>query len=313
MGRWSDTSPATVDLLAVVGFTAVALLATLSPLEGVLLAAITIPFLLFVPGYAVVTSLFPTRNQEYEHHRLIATERILYSVAASICLAIIVGVNLEFTPWPIRPTPVVSALALVTILATGTAWYRRRSKTPTGSGQNGTPFRSSRAPSKGSDGDGIQLGTVVVGLAIVVTFASVTLVAAQPQRGETYTEFGLLTENETGVLEASGYPEQITLGESEQLYFTVTNREMETTEYVVVVQLTRTAPTGEVIERARLDTYDNRTAAGDRWLQRHTVTPVLEGERLRLTYLLYRDSLPEQPTAENAYRETHIWVDVTVS
>jgi uncharacterized membrane protein len=151
----------------------------------------------------------------------------------------------------------------------------------------------------------------VVGLAILVTFASVTLVAAQPQRGEAYTEFGLLMENETGVPEASGYPEQIALGESEQMYFTVTNHEMETTEYVVVVQLARTAPTGEVIERAQLDTYNNRTAAGDRWLQEHTVTPVLEGERLRLTYLLYRGSLPDQPTTENAYREAHIWVDVT--
>mgnify|MGYP000518799651 CR=1 FL=1 len=313
MGRWSDTSPATVDLLAVVGYTAITLLATLSPLEGVPLAAIAIPFLLFVPGYAVVASLFPTRDPKYEHHRLIATERIVYSVAASICLAIIVGVNLEFTPWPIRPTPVVTALAIVTVLATVIALYRRYRRTPTGSGQPSNPYGASRNSGGGTDGDGIQLGTIVVALAVVVTFASVTLVAAQPQRGETYTEFGLVTENETGVLEASGYPEQITLGESEQLYFSVTNREMETTEYIVVVQLTRTAPTGEVIERARLDTYDNRTAAGDRWLQRHTVTPVLEGERLRLTYLLYRDSLPEQPTAENAYREAHIWIDVTVS
>ncbi|MBV0902716.1 DUF1616 domain-containing protein [Haloarcula salina] len=313
MGRWSDTSPATVDLLAVVGYTAITLLATLSPLEGIPLAAIAIPFLLFVPGYAVVASLFPTRNPRYEQHRLIATERILYSVAASICLAIIVGVNLEFTPWPIRPTPVVTALAIVTVVASAIALFRRYSRAPAGSSQTTTPYGNAGDTSGGSEGDGIQLGTIVVGLAILVTFSCVTLVAAQPQRGEAYTEFGLLTENETGVLEASGYPEQITLGESEQLYFSVTNREMETTEYVVVVQLTRTAPTGEVIERARLDTYDNRTAAGDRWLQRHTVTPVLEGERLRLTYLLYKDGIPEQPTAENAYREAHIWVDVTVS
>ncbi|EMA26532.1 DUF1616 domain-containing protein [Haloarcula argentinensis] len=311
MGRWSDALPATVDLLAAVGYTAVVLLATLSSLDGVSLAAIALPFLLFVPGYAVVASLFPTRNPEYENHRLITTERILYSVVASICLAIIVGVNLEFTPWPIRPTPVVTTLAIVTVVAAVIAWYRRRQRTPTGLGQPSMPFGNSRAASGSSDGEGIQLGTIVVGVAILVTFASVMLVAAQPQRGEAYTEFGLLTQNETGDLEAGGYPEQITMGESEQMYFTVTNHEMETTEYVVVVQLARTAPTGEVIERTRLDSYNNRTAAGDRWLQRHTVTPVLEGERLRLTYLLYRGRLPDQPTTENAYRETHIWVDIT--
>ncbi|KAA9396027.1 DUF1616 domain-containing protein [Haloarcula sp. CBA1130] len=311
MGRWSDTLPATVDLLAAVGYTAVVLLASLSSLEGVFLAAIALPFLLFVPGYAVVASLFPTWNPEYENHRLIATERLLYSVAASICLAIIVGVNIEFTPWPIHPTPVITALAIVTVVTAGIAWYRRHQRAPTGLGQASMPSGTSQAASGRSDGERIQLGTIAVSVAILVTFASVTLVAAQPQRGEAYTEFGLLTESEASDLEASGYPEQIAMGESKQMYFTVTNHEMETTEYVVVVQLARVAPTGEVTERTRLDSYNNRTATGDRWLQRHTVTPVLEGERLRLTYLLYRGGLPDQPTAENAYRETHIWVDVT--
>ena len=245
----------------------------------------------------------------YQQHRLVGLERILYAVVASICLAVIVGVNLDFTNWPIRPVPVVSALAAVTFLSTLVALYRRKvsaSETTKSAVQFNT---GSNSRTQSNDG-GLQLGSIVVAVAIVVALVSVTFVAAQPQRGETYTEFGLLTEN-NGTLQADGYPEEMALGESRDLYFTVTNREQQQTDYVVVVQLTRTAPTGDVTESARLDTYSETTSPGDTWQQRHTVTPVLEGERLRLTYLLYRDGIPEQPTVDNAYRETHIWIDVT--
>jgi uncharacterized membrane protein len=309
MGRWSGTSSEASDLVAVTVITTVALAATVSSADGLLLAAVAIPFLLFVPGYALIAALFPDRGSMYQRHRLDGLERTLYAVVASICLAVIVGVNLDFTSWPIRPVPVVSALAAVTYLSTLVSLYRRKAlgSEATKSAAQLNTGTNSRTQLNDS---GVQLGSIVVAVAIVVALVSVTFVAAQPQRGETYSEFGLLTEN-NGTLQADGYPEEMALGESNELYFTVTNREQQQTEYVVVVQLTRTAPTGAVMESARLNTYTETTAPGDTWQQRHTVTPVLEGERLRLTYLLYRDSLPEQPTVDNAYRETHIWIDVT--
>lgn len=310
MGRWSDTLTVVSDLVGVVVLTAIALAATISPLDGLLLAAAAIPFLLFVPGYALIAALFPDRESTHQQHRLIGLERLLYAVVASICLAVVVGVNLDFTGWPIRPVPVVSILAAVTLLSTLVALYRRAvsESDPTETAVQFNTSPNSRTQSK-SSGGGVQLGSIVVVVALVITLASVTFVAAQPQRGEAYTEFGLLTEN-NGTLQADGYPAEMSLGESSELYFTVTNREQQQTNYIVVVQLTRTAPTGDVIEKARLDTYTETTAPGETWRQSHTVTPVLEGERLRLTYLLYRDGVPAQPTVDNAYRETHIWVDV---
>lgn len=297
------------DLVVVMIITAVALAATVSPVDGLLLAVVAIPFLLFVPGYALIAALFPDRESTYQQHRLIGLERLLYAVVASICLAVIVGVNLDFTSWPIRPVPVVAVLAVVTVLSTLVALYRRTTSDPEASKSAVQFDMGSNSRTQSSDG-GVQLGSIVVAVAIVVALVSVTFVAAQPQRGETYTEFGLLTET-NGTLQADGYPTEMRLGESSDLYFTVTNREKQETNYVVVVQLTRTAPTGDVIENARLDTYSETTAPGETWQQRHTVTPVLEGERLRLTYLLYRGGVPEQPTVDNAYRETHIWIDVT--
>jgi uncharacterized membrane protein len=309
MGRWSGTSTEVSDIVVISVVTTLALAATVSSIDGLLLAAVAIPFLLFVPGYALIAALFPNRESMYQQHRLVGLERTLYAVVASICLAVIVGVNLDYTIWQIRPVPVVSALAVVTYLSTLVALYRRKtssSETTKSAVQFNTLSNSRRQP---SDGD-VRLGSIVVGVAIVVALVSVALVAAQPQRGETYTELGLLTEN-NGTLQADGYPEEMALGESSELYFTVVNREQQQTDYVVVVQLTQTTPTGDVTESARLNTYSETISPGDTWQQRHTVTAVLEGERLRLTYLLYRDGIPEQPTVDNAYRETHIWIDVT--
>lgn len=308
MGRWSDTPTAAFDLVAVIVFTAITLAVTVSSVDGPLLAVVAIPFLLFVPGYALVAALFPDREATYSQHRLIGIERILYSVVASICVAVIVGVNLDFTAWPIRPVPVVSALAIVTVLSSLVAFYRRQS-IDSKSNKTAVQFNAAGPSSQSEDSD-VKLGSIVVGLAVVVALLSVTFVAAQEQRGERYTEFALLTAAD-GELQADNYPSNMQLGESDELYFTVTNREQRRTDYVVMIRLTRTAPTGEVIESARLDTYSETIAPGETWQQRHTVTPVLEGQRLRLTYLLYRGDVPDQPTVDNAYRETHIWVDVT--
>lgn len=308
MGRWSDTSTATSDLVAVIVFTAITLAATVSSVDGPLLAVVAIPFLLFVPGYALVAALFPNRESTYSQHRLIGTERILYAVVASICLAVIVGVNLDFTAWPIRPVPVVSALAAVTVLSSLVAFYRRRTA-DSESAKTAVQFNTAGGPRSQSGDDGVKLGSVIVGIAVILALTSVTLVAAQDQRGEQYTELALLTAND-GELQADNFPAEMELGGSSELYFTVTNREQRQNEYVVLIRLTRTAPTGEVIESARLDTYSESLGPGERWQQRHSVTPVLEGQRLRLTYLLYRGSVPEQPTVDNAYRETHIWIDV---
>lgn len=37
----------------------------------------------------------------------------------------------------------------------------------------------------------------------------------------------------------------------------------------------------------------------------------MEGERLRLAFLLYQNEPPAQPTVDNVYRELHLWVNVS--
>ena len=40
---------------------------------------------------------------------------------------------------------------------------------------------------------------------------------------------------------------------------------------------------------------------------------MMAGENLRLTFLLYRGQAPQDTTVENAYRELHLWVNVSAA
>jgi uncharacterized membrane protein len=66
-----------------------------------------------------------------------------------------------------------------------------------------------------------------------------------------------------------------------------------------------------VIEREELNRYSPTVAANTTWQTQDAMTPTMTGKRLRLTYLLYKRPPPETPTIDTAYREVHLWVNVT--
>ncbi|WP_336338459.1 DUF1616 domain-containing protein [Haloarcula brevis] len=308
MASWSSSLLRVADLVAVILLTVLALAATFLS-ESLLRTVVTIPFLFFAPGYSVVVAMFPHRRSSLDGEQLFGSEALLLGIATSIGLAIIVGVNLEYTVWDIAAVPVMVALSSISLLAVGIAMYRRLS---TLSETSPTTFGGSSYRAKTPNiGDSIQLSSVVVAVAVLVAVLSVGAVALDPPRGERYTEFGLLTEAENGTLVADDYPSEISAGDRETLYFTVTNREMQNKQYTVVVTLVATNEDGNAIQRARLDSFSNQVAAEETWRQEHTVEPLLSGERLRLTYLLYDGPVPEQPTAQNSYRNLHLWLTVS--
>lgn len=69
-------------------------------------------FVLFLPGFALIKALFPTKELE-------KTERIGLSIGMSIALVPLIGLLLNYTPWGLRITPItLSLLTLTTTLAT---------------------------------------------------------------------------------------------------------------------------------------------------------------------------------------------------
>lgn len=307
------------DLVAAVVLTAATVVATLVPFlaDTPLRAVLGFGFVLFVPGYALVSALFPGSVAAGREGTPSGPARVALAVLASVVLAALVGGSLSLVGG-LGPTTAVVALAAVTLLGIGVAVRRRRALPPDERfvapvGPWVSALRSAFLD-PGTRGD----ATLNVLLAVVVVLAvgGTVYATAVPGNGERFTEFYLLAEDADGDLVAAGYPTQFTAGEPRSQYVGLTNREGETVSYTVLVQLQRVTVTNDSVrvrEREPLRQFTPEVADGEGWRRNHTVTPTLTGDRLRLTYLLYRGAPPAEPTVGNAYEHAYTWVNVSAA
>lgn len=315
------------DLAAVVaGVVLTGLLLVLPVVRGTPLAYLFgFPFALFLPGYATVAALFPERGelnwngdgriQARTDRTISGIERAVLSFALSIGITPILGmllvlwsVELEFVAIYL----VVSGYTVgVTVIGAARRWrlpenerfrvpYDRWARTA----------RTTLGSVKG--GNSALNGLLVVSL--LLALSSVGYAVAVHEQGRPYTEFYLVTENETGALVADGYPTDFRRGQQKSVTVVISNHEREPVEYSVVVLLQRVAVENgkaRVVTSRRLDTFQTYVAAGATNRRRHQIRPTVTGERLRLQYLLYKGEVPQDPTRRNAYRQVHLWVNVT--
>jgi uncharacterized membrane protein len=268
-------------------------------------------------------------------------ERVALSFGLSIAIVPLVGLVLNFTPFGIRLVPIVISITGLTVLLTVIAAVRRWELPP--EDRFNVPYRrwidAGRAElfEPGSNTDAVL--NILLALSVLLAVSSVAYAVTVPPQGEQFTEFYILTEDDGGDLIADDYPETLVVGDPHPLHVGIGNNEHEPTTYTVIVQLQRvkiemTTPTDEsaetleennenatteqsvqVLERAELDRYTNVLQHNTTSVEPRELTPTgeLTGEELRLTFLLYKGDPPTDPTHDTAYRELHLWVDVTVS
>lgn len=289
--------------------------------------AVGLPFLLFVPGYVFVAALFPEAAREAEStdgesavgstaEGIDGIERVALSFGTSIAVVPLIGLLLNFTPWGIRLVPIVASHAMFVVALTAVAAVRRwdlpeseRFRVPYDRWA-ATAKAELVAPETRTDA---ALNVLLV-VSLLLAVSSVTYAVAAPQPGERFSEFYLLTETESGELVADDYPTEFTTGEPQRLVVGIGNNEQTAVNYTIVSSIQRVAVannTTRVLEEERLDTFSTRLQHNETRHQEHEVSPSLTGDDLRLTYLLYKESPPADPNAENAYRELHIWVNVS--
>lgn len=317
-----------LDLLAVVAYAVAAVVVLSQPgVYGTPLAvAVGIPLLLFVPGYALVSLLFPGSTPDdaapnwsladAREHGLTGGERAALGFGFSVALLPLLGVALGFSPWSITP-----GTAILTVAAVASAFALlgtvRRLRRPADR-RFSLPIRAWSGDAKRAVSGGSITDTVLnVGLAaaVVVAVAAVGYAVAAPAPGQDYTSVSLLSQNETGKLVADDYPRNFTSGEGKPLVVELENHEGVQTDYSVVVELQRVEQTGDggakVLEERKLATFTPTVGAGESWRTTHEVTPTMTGQNLRLTYLVYKGDPPSNPTTDNAYRRVHVWVNVS--
>lgn len=322
-----------VDLTAVAVLVVLMVGAALTPVvrETPLRVALGLPFALFVPGYAFVAALFPEAKPAADdgvgddaagsagpvrESGVDGLERVALSVGTSVALVSLVGLVLNFTPWGLRLTSVLVTLGGFTLAAAYVGARRRNALDP--DERFRVPYERwvARARSElfAPDTRTDAVLNVLLVVSLLLAVGTVGYVAAFPKQGESFSEFYLLTENETGDLVADDYPTEFVAGEPRSLVVGVGNHEHEPVSYTVVSQIQRVRVENNstaVLQAETLDRFSPTVAANETWHRQHDVAPTIAGDRLRLTYLLYRGDPPENPTAENAYRSLHLWVNVT--
>ena len=303
---------AAVSVAAVAGY----LLVTRFGVGSELRLFATVPLVLFLPGYALVSVLFPASKRsadsaaattaEPRPRGIDTTERMGLAFVLSLAIVPAIVLVLPVTDWGLAVQPIAAALALVTVVFAQFAVIRRV-RTPDAERFTIAPItrleRLRRA--------GVTASTVVLVLAIGAAVGALLVGALFPVAAGGYSELALYSEDDDGELVAGDLPNEVSPGTSIPVTIEIENHERREQAYTVVVQQ-QTLEDGAVVDRAELQRFSTTVADGATARSERSVTPTGGAtEPSRISVLLYHDEPPATPTAETAVAETHFWVTVT--
>jgi len=299
---------------------------TLLDVGGVIRIVFGLVFTLFIPGYVLIFTLFPTRKTD---KGIDVLQRIILSIGFSIALVPLIGFGLNYTPWGIRLES-VSVFLTYFVLIFGVLGLYRWYKTPTE-----TRFIVSFEVSFPRSENKMETAlTILIVASLLIAAAIVVYVILNPKEGEHYTEFYLLTSDHTN----RGYQKNLTGGEEAAGIIGILNHEYRTMDYTLEIWLIN--QTNFYNE----STAENQTIYNHMWfVDKITVTlphtdidveqanitqwesnysfPITRNGSFKLTFLLYitptneytldRDytDIAAQKINE-AYRELHLWIEI---
>ena len=247
---------------------------------------LSLPLVLFLPGYALIATLFP---QKYD---LDGIERIALSFGLSLAITPLLGLALNYTPFGIRLTPILIVLSVFTIaLAIGA--YVRRSRIPEGD-RFVVEFRAffkNIELFKPTDTKIDRILSVILIISISIAISMTAYVIIAPKEGEKFTEFYILGPEG----KAEGYPTNLTVGEEGQVIIGVVNQEYANATYLLEIRLNE-----EVLGEQSIELMHNET-----WESPFVFKAVEKGEDQNLEFLLYKDEM-----IRDVYRSLHLWVEV---
>jgi uncharacterized membrane protein len=278
------------DIILVVILTLLCALFVLEPTlnKTVIRTVLGLLLILFLPGYALITSLFPKRDD------LDTIERLALIFGLSIAITPLIGLALNYTPFGIRLDPILASLTGVTLLLSAVA-YLRRMKTAEEDRFRvdfGGFFRGLMEGFQGESKTGKILSVILI-LSIVLAIATTAYIIVKPKEGESFTEFYILGSGG----KASDYPTNLTADQEGNVIIGIVNHENKKTSYQLVVTSNNTVLKEQTVT----------LADGEKMEIPFNFTAGAPGER-KLEFLLYK--LPDN---NNIYRSLHLWLNITGS
>jgi uncharacterized membrane protein len=283
------------DLLFVAGLVVLTDIFVLIPVlnESFIRIVLGLPLVLFLPGYALVAALFPTKDG------LEGIERAALSVGMSVAIVPLIGLVLNNTSLGIREGPLLVSLTLFVILACVVAYIRRR-KLPDNKAF-GVSFRALAhlfisevlgKPQSSTE----KILRIFLAISVLMLVGTVAYLSIVPHEREPFTEFYILGSDG----KADNYTTEYVQGESGTVIIGVTNHEHRTVNYTLDVRLeNESLPLPENLKNIQLE--DNTTME-----EPLEITPSVEGENMELQFLLFNETEKDIP-----YRDLRLWINVT--
>ncbi len=308
--------------------------ATVVVLTGIgstpLSVAVVLPLLLLLPGYALVSALFPRRADERGSgvvgRRPALLERLVLALGLSVAIVPGVAFMLSFTPIGIRAVPIVLIVFGVTVglcflafvgrVLVGPHVRFRVSSSPTfrSLAKNFSIHRvrlSDSGPLHPETGTQ-RLLNIALFVSMLALVGSVAFVAGVPSETNTsFTELYLLQQNESGDLVAEGLSDRLVSGERSSVVVAIGNHEGERVQYTVVIleQDGEHVDGSYQVQTEREVTRFRATIDHAETLHERVDVSSLNRERGRLVILLYRGEPPQTPAITNAYRVDQLWLE----
>lgn len=314
LSRETDRNGGTLDIQLTAVLTVLAAVTLVVPVEEptVLRAVAGLPLLLFLPGYALASALFPAKSDavatrvtavwQPERHAISTVERIVLAVVGSVVVVGISGI-LANAVVGVHLLPILAIVVAITLLTSLFA-YTQRLQLP--EHQRFSPFQSLAGPA----GPGLPssatgwLLLVVAVLSLVVVGASGVMAVGPDGDGVTEFYVGGVTENNT--IAMGEQPTNLTVGESATHYVVVEQRQPDAANYTVVAQL---AGGADGTTQSELGRYEMNVSGTGHAVQAVDVTLDSVGTDRQVQYHLYDGAAPEQASADTALRS--LAVDVS--
>lgn len=266
--------------------------------DSVLRVIIGLPFILFFPGYAALSVLFPEKKD------LEIIERVALSFGLSIAISPLVGFGLNYTPFGIRLTPILLSLSsLIVALSVGGLYRREMAEEPFLPFDPMRTLEGYRAQFKAEKGLDRVL-TIILVISILSSVIALVYVVAVPRQGESFTELYILGPG--GM--AEGYPRNLTVGEDASVIIGIANHEHRTVEYTIELWLVNMTFVDNVTQVHAMFFFDSLSVTLDhtdvdlegewqpQWEEPYHFNVSIPGN-YKLWFLMYKEGAPPLPFA----------------
>jgi uncharacterized membrane protein len=318
-----------LDILICLIWSFILLPLTLFDIGGIIRSIFGFIFAIFIPGYVLVFTLFPTKKTD---KGISVLQRTTLSLGFSIAIVSLIGFGLNYTPWGIQLES-VSFFLIYFVLIFSFLGYYRWLKIP----QEKRFIPSFDTSALKSENKMDKTLIILIAISLVIVGMTIIYIVVNPKEGEHYTELYFSTINGR----PEGYKKNLTIGEQVSGIIGIFNHEYQTINYTIEIWLINQTiyynqSTGEnqsiynhmwfinkttvILPHMNIDvekTITNLT----QWKTNYSFFPQKTGS-FKITFLLYTTPTDEYSTdtdykdiaaqkISSAYRELHLWINVS--